>query len=331
MNLKTLLIPFCLTLLFLTEANAQNCDPWIVQIYKQQYNATPTAEECNILNYNNGSWNSYEELAGYIKSYKSRQSAVKSSNSSTQNCDPWIVQIYQQEFRRNPTADECNIRNYNDGSWASYADLKSYIKGYQSKSAGNANTSSPVKTVKLEGDPWIFKAYRELYRREPVALELNVNNYNGGTWANYAQLKRFVAEFQTSLKKHNAQIKTVDTTNGNQLTGLYLNGEQVAVALISKNGGGVVAAGGMNVVSAGGANVVAAGGMNVVSPGGGNVVSAGGANVVSAGGANVVSAGGANISMHQNMAGLGFGGRYTVQSAGTKVIPASGKSALIIR
>ncbi|NDK55399.1 hypothetical protein [Pontibacter fetidus] len=331
MNLKRLLFSFCFTVLCWAGAMAQNCDPWIVQIYKQQYNAVPTAEECNIRNYNNGSWNSYEELTGYIRNYKNRQAAAKPSVTPAQNCDPWIVQIYQQEYRRNPTAEECNIRNYNNGSWGSYADLTTYIKAYQTKNSSTAKASVPATTVKLEGDPWIFKAYRELYRREPVALELNVNNYNGGSWASYAQLKRFVAEFQNSLKNHNAQIKTVDTANGNQLTGLYLNGEQVAVALISKNGGGVVAAGGMNVVSAGGANVVAAGGMNVISPGGGNVVSAGGANVVSAGGANVVSAGGANISMHQNMAGLSFGGRYSVQSAGTKVIPTSGKSALIIR
>jgi hypothetical protein len=315
MNLKGLLITFCLTLVFFAEALSQNCDPWIVQIYKQQYNTSPTAEECNIRNYNNGSWNSYDELVGYIKSYKSRQAAAKVPAAAAQNCDPWIVQIYQQQYHRNPTAEECNIRNYNNGLWSSYADLTNYIKSYNNRVAGNSGSTAVVKTVKLEGDPWIFRAYRELYRRAPVALELNVNNYNGGKWTSYSQLKHYVAEFQSSLKKQKAEIRTVETTNGYELTGLYLNGEQVAVALISKNGGSVVAAGGANVVSAGGANVV----------------SAGGANVVSAGGANVVSGGGANISMQHNMAGISFGGRYTVQSAGTKVIPTSGNGALIIR
>jgi hypothetical protein len=331
MKFKSLLFTCCLILACCAGLQAQNCDPWIIQIYKQLYNTAPTAEECNIRNYNNGSWGSYDELTGFIKTYKSRQSSAKTTGTTSTTCDPWIVQIYQQEFRRVPTAEECNIRNYNNGSWSSYADLTSHIKAYNNRASSNPSSSVAVKTVQLEGDPWIFRAYRELYRREPVAFELNVNNYNGGKWTSYPQLKRYVAEFQSSLKKQNAQIRTIETENGNQLTGLYLNGEQVAVALISKNGGNVVAAGGANVVSAGGANVVAAGGMNIISPGGGNVVSAGGANVVSAGGANVVSAGGANISMHQNMAGLSFGGRYTVQSAGTQVIPTSGSGALIIR
>jgi hypothetical protein len=55
---------------------AQNCDPWIVQIYKQLYNRTPSAEECNIRNYNNGSWNNYDQLVSYIKAYNSQKSTA---------------------------------------------------------------------------------------------------------------------------------------------------------------------------------------------------------------------------------------------------------------
>ena len=45
---------------------AQSCDPWIVSIYKQLYNRQPTAQECNIRNYNNGSWSSYQQLTDLI-------------------------------------------------------------------------------------------------------------------------------------------------------------------------------------------------------------------------------------------------------------------------
>ena len=50
-----------------------NCkDPWITQaIYqvwrRMPYASTPTSDECNIMNYNNGSWRTYGELVGYVQ------------------------------------------------------------------------------------------------------------------------------------------------------------------------------------------------------------------------------------------------------------------------
>lgn len=229
------------------------------------------------------------------------------SFSKAQNCDPWIIQAYKQLYQRNPSADECNIKNYNNGSWNNYNELVGYIKTYKSK--------KPASMPALTGDPWIFQIYKQLYNRQPNAWELNIKNYNNGSWKNYNELKKYISEFQNSLSKQNLQIKTGPWNNNNVLVGFFINGKQVAV----------------NVVSAGGGNVVSAGGANVVSAGGGNVVSAGGGNVVSAGGANVVAAGGGNIVVNTSMAGVNFGGRYSVQSAGTTVVATSGNGALIIK
>ncbi|HEY1199878.1 MAG TPA: hypothetical protein VGE79_02805 [Niastella sp.] len=222
------------------------------------------------------------------------------SFANAQNCDPWITQAYKQLYNRTPSADECNIKNYNNGSWNNYNELVGYIKTYNTKKPA---TSMPA----LTGDAWIFQVYKELYNRQPNAWELNIKNYNNGSWNNYDELKKYIGEFQSSLNKQNLQIKTAAWNNNNVLVGFFINGQQVAVNVVSPGGGNVVSAGGANVVSAGGANVVSAGGANVVSPGGGNII------------------------VNTNMAGVNFGGRYSVQSAGTKVISTSGSGALIIK
>ena len=207
-----------------------------------------------------------------------------------QNCDPWIIKAYQELYRKTPSAEECNIHNYNNGSWNNYNELVSYIKAYKKKSA---NTTSNA-TVK--GDPWIIQIYNELYNRTPSAWEVNIQNYNGGSWNNYNELKKYIQDFQSALRKLNVDITVKDAGNGNAVAFLTENGQAKAVAMVSSNGGQVIAAGG--------GNVIAAGGGNVISPGGANL---------------------------QDLAAMNFGSRYTVQSAGTKVIPTSGKGAIIIR
>ena len=66
-SIITLQIVFCL--LLTTSVKAQRVDPWIVQAYQELYKRYPTTEETNIYNYNNGSWNSYDQLKGYIRNY----------------------------------------------------------------------------------------------------------------------------------------------------------------------------------------------------------------------------------------------------------------------
>ena len=69
MKLKSL----CLLIFVITLAgntHAQTCDPWIIQSYKQLYGRGPDQIECFISNYNNGSWNGYDQLKGLIRKYR---------------------------------------------------------------------------------------------------------------------------------------------------------------------------------------------------------------------------------------------------------------------
>lgn len=217
-----------------------------------------------------------------------------------QNCDPWIINAYKQLYQRNPSAEECNIRNYNNGSWNSYNELVRYIKAYIS--------GGKTSTATLKGDPWIFSAYNELYKRQPNAWELNIKNYNNGSWNSYNDLKKYIQDFQNNMRNQKLEIKTSEQTWGDKkVTGFFINGQQVAVDLVSIDGG------------------------NVIAVGGGNVISTGGGNVVAPGGGNVVASGGGNIRIAEGMPGVNFGGSYRVQSSGAKVIRTSGQGALIIR
>jgi hypothetical protein len=47
----------------------------------------------------------------------------------------------------------------------------------------------PVFSQTLTGDPMVFRAYKEIYNRQPNALEVNIKNYNGGNWYSYEELK----------------------------------------------------------------------------------------------------------------------------------------------
>lgn len=156
-----------------------------------------------------------------------------------------------------------------------------------------------VKAQTLNGDPWIFQVYKEVYNRQPSGWELNIKNYNSGSWASYADLKKYVLEYQASIKKSGLSIVSKKIDDNRILTGFVKDGKLLAA--------------------------------NIISPQGGNVVASGGANVVAAGGGNVVASGGLNLQITSNTAGVSFGGKYAVQSAGTTVIPVSGKGAIIIR
>lgn len=91
-KIKTLFMrikSICLFVIICTLASntkAQNCDPWITKIYKQFYGRTPNAVECNIRNYNNGSWNSFDQLSGFIRTYQGGRVTPLTKESVLGNC-----------------------------------------------------------------------------------------------------------------------------------------------------------------------------------------------------------------------------------------------------
>ena len=150
---------------------------------------------------------------------------MASLSLKAQNCDPWITKAYSKTYKRTPTAEECNIKNYNGGTWSSYPELVGYIATYNNSRSGNH----------LKGDPWIFQAYAELYDRAPRALELNINLYNGGTWNSYAELKGYVQEMQNALQRVSAILNEVTDGTGLMLTNIR-TAINNALALINNNG-----------------------------------------------------------------------------------------------
>lgn len=255
-------------------------------------------------------------------------------SSMAQNCDPWIVSIYKSLYQRTPTAQECNIKNYNNGSWSSYQQLTDLIKSYQNKTKSSSTSSV---TASITGDQWITQIYKELYNRQPNSWEYNINNYNNGSWNSYQQLKDFIQQFQKSLRDNGISIETAILNNNHNLVVFKKNGTNVGVNLLSNQGGYVVAAGGANVIAAGGGNVVSAGGGNVVAAGGANVVAAGGGNVIAAGGGNmtgnyrVQNTGEPTFMISPDLGGANFSSGYSVQSGAKVQIKTSGNGSLIIR
>ncbi len=216
-----------------------------------------------------------------------------------QNTDPWITQAYRQLYNRVPSSVETQIKNYNNGTWSSYCELVQHIAAY------NRNKGAE----QLKGDPWIFKAYCELFSRAPIAWELNVNNYNNGTWNSYDELKKYIQDYSRSLSKNGITViptQAILRTGGkmSEVDGaLFLqNGKPIAANLISKNGGSLVAAGG------------------------GNIVAAGAGNLIGLDGATLVGNDGASL---KNLLGVSFTKNYNLM--GFTVIRTAGSSALVIK
>ena len=151
-------------------------------------------------------------------------------------------------------------------------------------------------SAQLKGDPWIFKVYKELWGIQPNAWELNIKNYNGGSWNSYAELKKYVSQYQNSMTTQGLTVSVKNISDVNFAVVFNQNGRSIAVDLITNDGGTIKVAGAGNIALISGANLLA----------------------------------NAGIVVNANLAGATFGSRYTLQSEGTKVIQTSGKGALII-
>ena len=148
----------------------------------------------------------------------------------------------------------------------------------------------------LKGDPWIFKVYKELWGIQPNAWELNIKNYNGGSWNSYAELKKYVSQYQNSMTTQGLSVSVKSLGDVKVAVVFNQNGRSIAVDLITNDGGTLIAAGAGNIAINSGSNLLA----------------------------------NAGIVVNANLAGASFGSRYTLQSGNTKVIPTSGQGALII-
>jgi hypothetical protein len=203
-------------------------------------------------------------------------------------------------------------------------------------------------------DPWITKAYQEMYGRTPSSSECNTRNYSSGSWNSYAELVGYIAGFnrykggnflkgdpwifQVYVELYNRIPNAWELNAQNYNKGSWSNYGNLKEYIkqyntaMSQNGIKTIAGKVNNsdaIVFADNNNNVL--GVDLVSLDGGNVIAAGGANVVSAGGANVVAAGGANFRISANTAGVSFGSDRTVQSAGTRVVATAGNTKLVIR
>ncbi len=95
MTRKTALFLGALALMTLTVANnaqAGQCrDPWVTQAIQQVTGRAPTGNhesgDCNIKNFNNGHWNSYPELVGYVQKYSRGNSAMPNASALAGNAN----------------------------------------------------------------------------------------------------------------------------------------------------------------------------------------------------------------------------------------------------
>jgi len=106
-----------------------------------------------------------------------------------------------------------------------------------------------ITAQKLTGDPWIFQAYRELYGLTPNAFELNITNYNLGSWNNYGELKNYIIEYKNSLRNDGLTVRTTPLDNNQSAAIFYNNGSPISGALISNKGGSLLGENGLGLIS----------------------------------------------------------------------------------
>ena len=159
------------------------------------------------------------------------------------------------------------------------------------------------------GDPWIKKVFNVTWGRDPTALEYNITRYNNGHWNNYNELMNYIYETQKNEYQASITYKYSQKIfkNNQVVVGVFKGGTQIATALITNDGGSIVASGG------------------------GNMISPNGGSIVASGGGNIVASGGGNIAVMPTTKGVYFGTSITVQSADKIVIPTTKGFAMIIK
>ena len=130
-----------------------------------------------------------------------------------------------------------------------------------------ANSKNLLSTTSLSvpPNPMIIQAYKEIYHRKPNTWELNVHNYNNGSWKTYPELKGYVQQFQTALKKQKLAIAVGLTKNtGQSAVGFAVNNKLIGADIAADVNGEIIAEGGPKVTAQMGTLVVAEDGRNYV-------------------------------------------------------------------
>jgi hypothetical protein len=91
-----------------------------------------------------------------------------------------------------------------------------------------------------KADPWIIQAYKEMYGRQPTTWELNIKNYNLGSWNNYPQLKEYIKEYQNSMQSNGYTVSVTALANNQSKVTFLQNGTAVAVGLIGNDAGSLI-------------------------------------------------------------------------------------------
>jgi len=165
-------------------------------------------------------------------------------------------------------------------------------------------------TAQTTGDPWIYQVYKEMWGRQPNAWELNINNYNGGSWNNYGELKKHIQEYQSSF---GLKVSVAPTANKTSVAAFFENGKQIAATLISNDAGRLISKDGAGIIGNDAAGLIGNDGSTLKN------------------GSTLIGNDGSTIKLISNMPGVSFGSMYGGLAVGTKRIKTSGKGSLIIR
>lgn len=200
-------------------------DAWVTSAVKEvtgrEPNGSGNSGDCNIYNYGNGSWNSYDDLKNKVRTYFSQRAVLNqtATQSTSGQCnDAWVTSAVKEVTGHAPNGSgnsgDCNIYNYGNGSWNSYDDLKNKVKTYFA-----VQNPTPVQQTTFKpgqcSDPWINQAIKELIGRDPKGSgkigECNPYNYGNGSWGDYNDFKNKV---KASIFNNDPAAKSVQCFGG---------------------------------------------------------------------------------------------------------------------
>ena len=241
------------------------------------------------------------------------------STSYAGNCtDAWVTKAIHEVTGRVPSGSansgDCNIQNYGQGHWSSYADLVAKVRAAQPHAA--APVPTPVQQTGICGDAWVTRAVKEVTGHAPNGSgssgECSIQRYGNGSWSSYPDL---VAKVRAANGMTLAQpaaparpaLPVIDTNLGGNV--IPPSGAGIVAGntsrLISPNGAGIVAGNTSRLINDGGAfgkppnptglvtdngsGIVAGNTSRLISPNGTSAISDNGAGIVSHNGGNVVT------------------------------------------